>query len=812
MAIKFLSNESIDGTLEVGTLTLGGSSIVAAVGMTLQVDAGSVNAITIDNVGTVTTSGYLKIPNYLFHDGNTDTFLQFGTDTITLRGDSGITLDGPVTANESISITGNVTLDNILLTPATLPAINTPSISLRSTNNEIYFQAGSANVFNFMKADYTTMLALDGTNSATFGGSVLLDGLASNGYRIYKIKLRAPYTGGWGSITPGTVIGGLQQTNFRTDNGQSNIAAAVDFELQDNIYGTGQTCISFKCGGVNGVNSTEKMRINSEGNVGIGNPLAGETYPRELLDIRQSSGTDYPKILVKYDFNDTTSPTTVPTSSLLLSPGQFSSDDTAPRVVGYRTANFASAAARSAGLKFGVAQNNNAKDAVMITEASDIWQLNGANSTGSFAPWDVSYPDSGICINVPAGSSRYLSFADSQTPSYGGGLRYFEASNFTEIYSKLAGAYTTHLRVDRASPYTTWLNPDISGNTGNVGIGISTAPLAKLHLEGTGDMIRVVKNVDSYGPQMDLILNQTSPSNGDTAAYINMGAKDNSGNSKYWGSIRAVVDNIFTEIGGFEFYTRAATDFSKRLKISAQGKVIVYQKDNVSGFYLDGANTRFYANGGGGTDYRGIECNSSGMWSWGETGSSNYFAKNVGIRTTSFASISGAAGTMTFGSTAVALSGGAIFQANGTNVNGIYWESDNMRYQNIGDFSHTFYKNNTAVLFTIATTGTVTAVGDVVAYSDKKLKKNIKTLDGSKVYEMRGVSFDRIDTGKSSSGVIAQEIQEIAPELVNESDGTLGVAYGNLTGYLIEAIKELKTEIEGLKNKPCACNNCNCKE
>jgi hypothetical protein len=164
-----------------------------------------------------------------------------------------------------------------------------------------------------------------------------------------------------------------------------------------------------------------------------------------------------------------------------------------------------------------------------------------------------------------------------------------------------------------------------------VGIGISTAPLAKLHLEGTGDMIRVVKNVDSYGPQLDLILNQTSPSNGDTAAYINMGAKDNSGTPKYWGSIRAVVDNIFTELGGFEFYTRAATDFNKRLKISAQGKVIVYQKDNVSGFYLDGANTRLYANGGGGTDYRGIECNSSGMWSWGETGLSNFFAKKVGI-------------------------------------------------------------------------------------------------------------------------------------------------------------------------------------
>jgi len=173
----------------------------------------------------------------------------------------------------------------------------------------------------------------------------------------------------------------------------------------------------------------------------------------------------------------------------------------------------------------------------------------------------------------------------------------------------------------------------------------------------------------------------------------------------------------------------------------------------------------------------------------------------VGVGSTNPGSISGACTTMTFGSTAVALSGGVMFQANGTNVNGTYWESNNMRYQNIGDYSHTFYKNNSTVLFTIATTGTVTATGDVVAYSDKKLKKNIKTLDGSKVYKMRGVSFDRIDTGKKSSGVIAQEIQEIAPELVNESDGTLGVAYGNLTGYLIEAIKELEARVKELEKK-----------
>ena len=108
---------------------------------------------------------------------------------------------------------------------------------------------------------------------------------------------------------------------------------------------------------------------------------------------------------------------------------------------------------------------------------------------------------------------------------------------------------------------------------------------------------------------------------------------------------------------------------------------------------------------------------------------------------------------------------------------------------------------NTSPSQKLHVTGSILASSDVVAFSDKKLKENIKTLDGSKVYDMRGVSFTRKDTGKDSSGVIAQEIQKIAPELVTDNDGTLSVAYGNLTGYLIEAVKELKTEVEQLKKQ-----------
>ena len=113
---------------------------------------------------------------------------------------------------------------------------------------------------------------------------------------------------------------------------------------------------------------------------------------------------------------------------------------------------------------------------------------------------------------------------------------------------------------------------------------------------------------------------------------------------------------------------------------------------------------------------------------------------------------------------------------------------------------------NTSPSQKLHVTGSILASSDVIAFSDIKLKENIKTLDGSKVYDMHGVSFTRKDTGKNSSGVIAQEIEKIAPELVTDNDGTLSVAYGNLTGYLIEAIKELEARIKELEN------NCDCKK
>jgi hypothetical protein len=92
--------------------------------------------------------------------------------------------------------------------------------------------------------------------------------------------------------------------------------------------------------------------------------------------------------------------------------------------------------------------------------------------------------------------------------------------------------------------------------------------------------------------------------------------------------------------------------------------------------------------------------------------------------------------------------------------------------------------------------------GNVTAYSDERLKTNIQTLDSKKALQMRGVSF--IKDGVEGSGVIAQEIEEIAPELVMTADdemGTKSVAYGNLVGYLIETVKDQQKQIDELKQR-----------
>jgi hypothetical protein len=120
---------------------------------------------------------------------------------------------------------------------------------------------------------------------------------------------------------------------------------------------------------------------------------------------------------------------------------------------------------------------------------------------------------------------------------------------------------------------------------------------------------------------------------------------------------------------------------------------------------------------------------------------------------------------------------------------------------------------------TLSKAGTWTVAADVIAYgspSDKRLKENIKPIESAldKVMKLEGVTFDWIQKEdqildiKEDIGFIAQDVQKVVPDLIRENeDGMLSMRHQGIAPILLEAIKELKAEIEELKLNKC---NCNC--
>jgi hypothetical protein len=103
-----------------------------------------------------------------------------------------------------------------------------------------------------------------------------------------------------------------------------------------------------------------------------------------------------------------------------------------------------------------------------------------------------------------------------------------------------------------------------------------------------------------------------------------------------------------------------------------------------------------------------------------------------------------------------------------------------------------------------ALAGSFTATGDITAFSDARVKENVETLPNAleSVKQMRGVTYNKIGEEKQSVGVIAQELEEVVPQLVHtDEEGMKSVAYGNITAVLIEALKEQQAQIEELKSR-----------
>jgi hypothetical protein len=151
----------------------------------------------------------------------------------------------------------------------------------------------------------------------------------------------------------------------------------------------------------------------------------------------------------------------------------------------------------------------------------------------------------------------------------------------------------------------------------------------------------------------------------------------------------------------------------------------------------------------------------------------------------------------------LASAGALNINTSGT-LNGLRFYSGSTITGQLGASStYPFYVANAAgaAMIYSDTSGNFTATANISAYSDAKLKTNVRTIDDALalVEQLRGVYYDRIDSGEEGIGVIAQELKAIFPQAVHESDGTLAVSYGNLVGPLIEAVKILSARVKKLE-------------
>ena len=152
-------------------------------------------------------------------------------------------------------------------------------------------------------------------------------------------------------------------------------------------------------------------------------------------------------------------------------------------------------------------------------------------------------------------------------------------------------------------------------------------------------------------------------------------------------------------------------------------------------------------------------------------------------------------GTATFGTHGDVTSDWATyFTMNGATSRGWIFKSGNAAGGNIASIS---------AAGAFQCNGAIVAGGDITAFSDARLKTEIEKIANAvdKIKQLNGYTYTRIDSGKRQTGLIAQELEKVLPEAVVQGADYKSVAYGNIVGLLVEAIKELENRIAVLECK-----------
>ena len=216
--------------------------------------------------------------------------------------------------------------------------------------------------------------------------------------------------------------------------------------------------------------------------------------------------------------------------------------------------------------------------------------------------------------------------------------------------------------------------------------------------------------------------------------------------------------------------------------------------------FTDGDDAMTIADGGGvtfpqaATFTSGLDCNDANITSVGDIKVDTITAESDSTSQI----VLGGSNIMSF---AVQPSGGSLTNQISIISGLVYPPTSN--FVSLGNSTYQFkdgYFDGTLYTDAISNSGAITSATYFYS-SDAALKEDIQTIENplEKVQALRGVSYKWKDTGKKDIGLVADEVQEVLPELVVEK-GHKHIDYGHMIGLLVEAIKDLKTQVEELKN------------
>jgi len=174
----------------------------------------------------------------------------------------------------------------------------------------------------------------------------------------------------------------------------------------------------------------------------------------------------------------------------------------------------------------------------------------------------------------------------------------------------------------------------------------------------------------------------------------------------------------------------------------------------------------------------------------------------VTVGPSTFAGSIGVAGSVTAATFFGDGAGLTNISADGVNLDGTDIEPRNLNVTGIATVAGTLNAGEDLIVTRNGVFGGIATAVEFDSTSDVRLKRGIKTLDNAlnKLREINGVEFYWKRSGEKTIGVIAQQVEEIYPELVR-GDEPLTVNYNGLIGVLIESVKELKLRVEELEDK-----------